>query len=175
MASACPSCGHPLGQDAKFQAARQPRRTAPVLVGALLLAAGLGALVKPPAPTPGPPGPTRQALPGTGTTRLSAPKATKVATVNRSAAEVSGSLASVLVTRESMGDSWPLTVDQAHVECLDGRLAVVHANGMTYALNGTAKSRGYPAVDPIWRANPSIPGTKINIGPLIDIALKQCK
>ncbi len=83
--------------------------------------------------------------------------------------------AGVLVTRESMGESWPLTVDQAHVECLDGRLAVVHANGMTYALNGTAKSRGYPAVDPIWRANPSIPGTKINIGPLIDIALKQCK
>lgn len=85
------------------------------------------------------------------------------------------SRAGVLVTRDSMGESWPLTVDQAHVECLDGRLAVVHANGMTYALNGTAKSRGYPAVDPIWRANPSIPGTKISIGPLIDIALKQCK
>lgn len=81
----------------------------------------------------------------------------------------------VLVTRETMGESWPLIVDQARVECLDGRVAVVHVNGITYALNGTAKSRGYPAVDPIWRADPSLPGSKINIGPLIEIALKQCK
>ena len=81
----------------------------------------------------------------------------------------------VLVTRESMGEAWPLTVAQARVECLDGRVAVVHANGVTYALNGTATARGYPAIDPIWRPNPLIPGTKVNIGPLIDIALKQCK
>lgn len=132
----------------------------------LLLAIGLGAIVKPPAPTPGAPAATKRSSPEAGGTQPPAPPATKVAKVLS---------AGVLVTRESLGDSWPLTVDQAHVECLDGRLAVVHANGTTYALNGTAKSRGYPAVDPIWRANPSIPGTKINIGPLIDIALKQCK
>lgn len=58
-APSCPSCGHPLGQDPKFQAARRPRRLATVLVGVLLLAMGLGALVKPPAPTPGPPGPKK--------------------------------------------------------------------------------------------------------------------
>lgn len=54
-APSCPSCGHPLGQDPKFQAARRPRRLGTVLAGVLLLAMGLGALVKAPAPTPGPP------------------------------------------------------------------------------------------------------------------------
>lgn len=60
-AASCPSCGHPLGQDPKFQAARRPRRLGTVLAGVLLLAMGLGALVKPPAPTPGPRGPTKAA------------------------------------------------------------------------------------------------------------------
>lgn len=54
-APSCPSCGHPLGQDPKFQAARRRPRTGAVLAGVLLLAMGLGALVKPPPPTPGPP------------------------------------------------------------------------------------------------------------------------
>lgn len=58
-APSCPSCGHPLGQDPKFQAARRRPRTGAVLAGVLLLAMGLGALVKPPAPTPGPPGPAK--------------------------------------------------------------------------------------------------------------------
>lgn len=60
-APSCPSCGHPLGQDPKFQAARRPRRLATVLAGVLLLAMGLGALVKAPAPTPGPPGSAKAA------------------------------------------------------------------------------------------------------------------
>lgn len=60
-APSCPSCGHPLGQDPKFQAARCRPRTGAVLAGVLMLAMGLGALVKPPAPTPGPPGPAKAA------------------------------------------------------------------------------------------------------------------
>lgn len=60
-APSCPSCGHPLAHDPKFQASRRPRRIATALVGVLLLAMGLGAIVKPPAPTPGSPGPAKPA------------------------------------------------------------------------------------------------------------------
>lgn len=63
-APSCPSCGHPLGADPKFQAARRPRRLGRMLVGVLLLAMGLAALVKPPAPTPHPAGPAK-AVPAT--------------------------------------------------------------------------------------------------------------
>ena len=81
----------------------------------------------------------------------------------------------VPVSREQFGEKWPLTVEKGEVECIDGFIAVFHHEGKTWALNGAAQSRGYPEIELIWRDNPSIPGFKINIGPLIDLALKQCK
>lgn len=83
--------------------------------------------------------------------------------------------AGLLVTPASLREPWPLTVDKAYVECLDGRVAVLHADGKTYALNGTSKAHGYPDLEPIWRENPDIPGTRISIAPLIALALEQCR
>ena len=77
----------------------------------------------------------------------------------------------VLVSAAEYGDRWPLTVSEARVELIGSSVAVLHAEGRTYALNGTAQSRGYPRIDPIWRNNPDIPGTKISISPLIQLAL----
>lgn len=78
------------------------------------------------------------------------------------------------VSRSEFGDSWPFTVEAGVVDCVDGQAAVFKAEGKTYQLNGFARSRGYAPIDPIWKGNPDIPGTKISIGEMIRIALGRC-
>jgi hypothetical protein len=81
----------------------------------------------------------------------------------------------VRVTRKDFGDKWPLTVDSGEIECVGGVLLVFHSGSKTYALNGAAQTRGYPKIDPIWRDNPKLPGTKVNIGPLLEIETRLLK
>jgi len=90
---------------------------------------------------------------------------------------------SAQVSQSDFGSNWPLTVSKGTLSCapLGGDLGIVtfSENGKTYAVNGLAKGRakqnGWRAIDEIWKANPSVPGTKINIGPLIDRGLSLCK
>ena len=77
------------------------------------------------------------------------------------------------VKKEDFGDAWPFTVDAGRVQCVDGMYAVFEAGGQTYALNGAAKSK-YAGLDSIWRDNPELAGTKVNIGPMIELALSRC-
>ena len=77
------------------------------------------------------------------------------------------------VKKEDFGDAWPFTVDAGRVQCIDGVYAVFEAGGQTYALNGAAKSK-YAGLDSIWRDNPELAGTKVNIGPMIELALSRC-
>jgi hypothetical protein len=82
------------------------------------------------------------------------------------------------VTRADFGDAWPLLVDGGTLECKgsDGTGAVTfRTGGTTYAVNGLAKSQGARDIDKIWAPNPSIPGAKKNIGPLIDEGLRLCR
>jgi hypothetical protein len=86
------------------------------------------------------------------------------------------------VSREEFGERWPLTVDAGELECRQkgagpaGRMVLFHAEGRTYAVNGTAITHsGHPRIDPIWRDNPDIPGTKIPITPLLNAGLKLCE
>ena len=86
----------------------------------------------------------------------------------------------VSVTRAEWGDAWPFKVDSGTVDCVNSLgngngAAVFRYGGKTYALNGYAQSRGYMNLRPIWRDNPDIPGTKIDIGPMIKLALGQCR
>ncbi|MEM7586214.1 MAG: DUF2511 domain-containing protein [Acidobacteriota bacterium] len=78
-----------------------------------------------------------------------------------------------LVTAAEFGAEWPFSVERGHVDCVPYQAAVFRTGGSVYALNGLARSR-YPAIDPIWKANPDIPGTKISIGPMINRALARC-
>ncbi len=78
---------------------------------------------------------------------------------------------SVVVRADEYGDRWPLTVSEARVELIGRFVAILHAEGDTYALNGTAQSEGYAPIDPIWRDSQHIPGTKVSISPLIKRAL----
>lgn len=79
-----------------------------------------------------------------------------------------------LVTKEEFGKNWAFTVDKGYVYSI-GQAAIFRAEGVEYQLNGVAKMKGYKPIDSIWRNNPEIPGTKINIGPFIDLALKNPK
>ena len=86
------------------------------------------------------------------------------------------------VTEEEFGEDWPFTVASGSVDCnnlSNGlRVAVFRSGSVTYALNGTATARaedqGYEDVMKIWRDDPDYEGLKINIGPILDLALGEC-
>ena len=77
------------------------------------------------------------------------------------------------------GKAWPLTVDQGLVGCRDKPgtglqiLTFFDPDGKEWALNGTALSAKYPAIDPIWKDDDF--AGKVDIGPLIDRAAKVCE
>lgn len=79
------------------------------------------------------------------------------------------------VTRKQYGDEWPFTVEEGVIDCPKPSAAVFRHGGKVYALNGIAMSLGYEELEPIWKDNPKIPGYKISIGSMIQLALKQCK
>jgi hypothetical protein len=69
---------------------------------------------------------------------------------------------------------WPLTVEEGTLFCeAPSRVAFRAPDGTTYAVNGTARQK-YPGIDPIWRPNPDLPGTKISLGDLIPMGLALC-
>ena len=81
----------------------------------------------------------------------------------------------VEVSKHKYGEKWPFIVEKGYVDCVAPFAAIFRVDGKTYQLNGAATNKGYAAIDPIWRDNPNISGVKVNIGPMIDLALKQCK
>lgn len=76
---------------------------------------------------------------------------------------------------------WPLTVSKGVVRCegSDGSGSVIFRapDGTDYAVNGTAKAvkQDLPEIAAIWKKDPDVPGTRINIGPVIDRGLELCK
>jgi hypothetical protein len=80
-----------------------------------------------------------------------------------------------LVTKAEFGDEWPFTVDSGYVDCPDGLSAVFRTGSAEFGLNGMATSRGFAEPDPIRKDDPIIPGAKISIGPMIDLARQECK
>lgn len=81
------------------------------------------------------------------------------------------------VSSNSYDGEWPFTVNSGVVKCINDngtKLAVFESEGTEYQLNGAAKSRGYTDISTIWKDNPDIPGTKISVGPMIQLALSQC-
>lgn len=87
------------------------------------------------------------------------------------------------ITRAEYGDKWPFTVDEGILSCRDTGVTVgttrmvevtFTANGVTYALNGTAKGNAsYADVDSIWANDdrPEFAGVKKDYGPILDRGL----
>lgn len=81
----------------------------------------------------------------------------------------------ILITQEQYGDEWPFTVKQGVLSCENVSEVVLTADGVSFAINGTAKSaKKYQAVERIWADNPAIPGTKKSVGGIIKSGLALC-
>jgi Protein of unknown function (DUF2511) len=77
---------------------------------------------------------------------------------------------------------WPFTVPEGTLLCapygVGGRSQSVTfiANGVVYAINGTAKgTHQFAPLEQIWKDNPQMAGTKVNIGPMLDRGLSLCR
>ncbi|HOW75701.1 MAG TPA: DUF2511 domain-containing protein [Candidatus Competibacteraceae bacterium] len=89
----------------------------------------------------------------------------------------------VEITESEYGEEWPLTVKKGTLNCTSlGTLGIITftVNGITYAVNGTAKARArqndWREINEIWRDNPNPQyGPKINIAPLVQKGLSLCK
>lgn len=85
-----------------------------------------------------------------------------------------------MIEPKDLGKPWPFTMRSGTLECHNRGAIVFVANGKTYTINGTAdayaRARNLPWVDvrPIWRDDPSIPGIKIDMGPVIERGQKLC-
>ena len=99
-----------------------------------------------------------------------------LAAVGACSSAAPGSEASGKTLRSSdYGSDWPLTVDEGVVTC-EASAVYFTTGGRRYAVNGMATGRkDAPDIDVIWKANPALEGTKINIGPIIDEGLKLCE
>ena len=97
-----------------------------------------------------------------------------------------------VINEQDLGATWPFTVPEGRLRCTKNSVTF-EANGSTYAINGTAQSRGFPRVDPIWKhdttmeesyakqkgitlaaARKAIGTVRVNIGPIIKAGLALC-
>lgn len=78
-------------------------------------------------------------------------------------------------TADANGFEWPLTVDEGRIYCPGAGRLVFESDGTRYALNGLAMgTHEYADIDPIWKDNPEIGGTKLDIGGLIEHGNRAC-
>ena len=78
------------------------------------------------------------------------------------------------ITAKEFGAAYPFTVD-GYLECEPPGAIVFKGGGKAYAVNGTAESKGYPKIDPIWKDDLTHPGLKINISDVLVEGQKLCK
>ena len=82
------------------------------------------------------------------------------------------------LTADAFTGTWPLVAREATVECegtgVESVLTVRIGSG-TYALNGTASSKGYPDLGAQWLDDESNPGAKVSIATLSDAARALCE
>jgi hypothetical protein len=83
------------------------------------------------------------------------------------------------ISKQEMGAEYPFTVDKGILGCEGKRgvgLVTFTANGKTYAVNKVDTGpKKYPLKDAIWADDPSNPGSKIVITPVIQRGMQLCK
>ena len=106
-----------------------------------------------------------------------------------------------IIQEADFGQAWPFTVSGGELRCsrltgasADLRLGIVtfSVNGVSYAVNGTARDHGFTPIEPIWDFNWAMldevakalgitveqakeqSPIRINIGPIIDAGLALC-
>lgn len=87
-----------------------------------------------------------------------------------------------LITRDDLGEFWPLTVDYGALSCRsaviggqDIQSVTFRVPNMQYAVNGAAQTHSpFPPIDDIWADDPEVKGLKIPLKPLIEHGLALC-
>ena len=88
------------------------------------------------------------------------------------------------VSRADLGDAWPFTVDSGVVACNHPSSEIVFFTSQSqkiYAIDEVAKGmemakgmKRYADVREILRDHPSVAGSKVDIGPILDRGRKLC-
>jgi len=85
-----------------------------------------------------------------------------------------------LISAEEFGAAWPFVPEEMHLQCLPGKAVVVTdpETGRMYGLNGPANGKarqlGLDPLEQVWAESSSIPGSRVNVGPVIEAGLKLC-
>lgn len=75
----------------------------------------------------------------------------------------------------SMFSEWPFTVDAGTLQCEASAVTFAPPGGPRYAVNGTAKSAGYPDITPIWADDKTLGhGLKVDISEVLTKGLSLC-
>ena len=86
-----------------------------------------------------------------------------------------------IVTERTWTDGpWPFTEDAGTITCSQAAIFFVTEDGRRWPLNGTARSNAdqfsaEPLLDPIWRQNPDLPGTRVSVSPMINRGRETCR
>ena len=101
-----------------------------------------------------------------------------------SAAMVMTSRNSAAVTLDTWTDGpWPFTLDAGVIGCVPTGagpvLVFTDTDGAVWPLNGIAAAHaptvgGRTSIDPIWRQDATVPGLRVNLGPMIQAAGSLC-
>lgn len=78
------------------------------------------------------------------------------------------------VTAIEFGDDWPLTVDEAELDCLHDGSQLITIRNQVFALNGKAKGKGFRSPDEHLKPHPMFSDVKADVGPLILRARELC-
>lgn len=99
--------------------------------------------------------------------------------------------ANTKITESDFGEEWPFTVGEGVLHCSDNEVTF-RANGLEYAVNGSATAAGYAPIEPIWRYNIELleeiaealemtvdevkesSPMRVSIGPIIKAGLALC-
>ncbi len=84
-----------------------------------------------------------------------------------------------VVNRATLGDAWPLSIDGGTLHCESDRSVILRANGVSYAVNGTARgqmsARGWRDIRDIAVPDPRFDGGVKELQPLVDRGLALCQ
>ncbi len=85
-----------------------------------------------------------------------------------------------LISAEDFGDAWPFIPEEMHLQCLPGNAVVVtdpetgRMYGVNGAANGKARQLGLDPLDQVWAESNVIPGTKADLGLVINTGIDLC-
>ncbi|MBL0703212.1 MAG: DUF2511 domain-containing protein [Sulfurospirillum sp.] len=81
-----------------------------------------------------------------------------------------------LIKKEDYGKNWAFTVDKVYIGCeSELPFVVVKLGDLPYGLTGHSARMFNRNINPIWRDDPKIKGTKVSLSPFIKKALSFCK